>query len=311
MKRFNLLSTILLCVLFSACARDVIEIDIIESDKQGDGFSIDLFSSNLFPHQSAAVFGDYCIFVTNKRSSFYLYSLSNRKVLHKLEMIPRSGSDFMGYDLYHCNQASFGVDFYNEQDLFPLLYISQRARNDRRCFIEVFRIEPNKSDEGEDFTSMIISLVQTIYLPVMSETNSLGNVNCVVDRETRKMYMYSRNNDINDFNYGCCKISCMDIPDAHKEEVVLSDSDILDSFMLGCSAINMQGGCILNGNLYIGQGYEKAGYIYMNVINLKKRQLECQVDLLARGVRWEPEGCFSYKNKVMVSTASSIWEFNF
>ena len=79
--------------------------------------------------------------------------------------------------------------------------------------------------------------------------------------------------------------------------------------MLDCSAVNMQCGCIVNGILYIGQGYKSAGYIYLNVVDLRRRQLLERIDLIERGVTWEPEGCFFYNGNLMIAEGTNIWEF--
>ena len=73
----------------------------------------------------------------------------------------------------------------------------------------------------------------------------------------------------------------------------------------------MQGGCINNGRLYIAQGYIGAGYILLNVVNLRGRKLEKQIDLMDYGVRWEPEGCFYYDDAIMLSSGSNIWRIDF
>lgn len=90
---------------------------------------------------------------------------------------------------------------------------------------------------------------------------------------------------------------------------MLEDSDILDSWMLGCKAINMQGGCKKDDILYIGQGYKSVGYIYLNVVDLKRRQLLERIDLLGQGIVWEPEGCFIYNGNLMIAEGTNIWEF--
>ena len=116
---------------------------------------------------------------------------------------------------------------------------------------------------------------------------------------------------INDSNYGNCKISCFEIPHFEIGDVELNDNDILNSFDLDCSAIYMQGGCIYNGYLYIAQGYESAGFIYLNIIDLDEEKIEIRIDLLHLGYRWEPEGCFMYDGRLMVTAGTTIWEFKF
>lgn len=273
-----------------------------DSDSVDDGYGISYYAESGITHQSASVHDDYLFFVSGGRSVISLYDMKTKNFLCSLNL---NGGK---WNVYHSNQASFGVDYYTSDDYFPLLYISQFLNEDNRCFTEVFRIIPSRDDNSMDISSFDAKLVQKIYYPVMSESNSLGNVNTVIDQENRLMYTYSRNNNQQDYNYGTCKISCFEIPDVHQKEVYLEDEDMIDSYMLPCSAINMQGGCIKNGKLYIGQGYYSAGYIYLNVVDLVSRQLEQRVNFMARGFFEEPEGCFWYDGNLMISTANgNIW----
>ncbi len=273
-----------------------------------DGPTVELYAGNSKRNQSAAVYGDYLFLVTQGRGFIHIYDLKRKVLFYSIKLPISDEKSYLGGDLYHSNQATFGDEFYYDDDQFPLLYISQRARNDKRCFVEVYRIVPTLNETGEAYTSIDAQLVQTIFFPVMTAGNSLGNVNCAIDREKHLMYTYSRNNNKNDANYSICKISCFNIPDKGYDAVYLEDSDILHSYLIGCSAVNMQGGCIHDGILYIGQGYKNAGYIYLNVIDLEKNELLGRIDLLKQGVEWEPEGCFYYNNKLMIAADNNIWE---
>lgn len=267
-----------------------------------DAVKVTQFASLGIAHQSAAAYGDYVVFVSNGRSSFHLFNLKTKSLLCGLEMKALNSM------IYHCNQSSFGVEKFDPSDPFPLLYISQNAKTDQRCFIEVFRILPVIDEVQKEYSSFSIELIQTVFLPPMSETNSLGNVNCAIDSDNRVMYTYSRNNNAGEGNYGICKINQFALPDFHEEEVTLEDENILSSFMIDCKAFNMQGGCIKDGFLYIGQGYSLVGYIYLNVIELNKRKLVRRIDLEDCHVSWEPEGCFVYDGCLMLSHTSAISE---
>lgn len=253
-----------------------------------------------FPHQSSAVFGEYAFFVSNGRSRICMYNIAKKKVLFT--------SEFKGEDVktFHCNQSSFGVKKYVETDPFPLLYVSQRAKSDGRCFVEVFRILPVLDESKTEYVSFSVELVQKICFPVMTYENSLGNANCVIDVASDLMYTYSRNNNKLDDNYGICKISQFAIPSLDERTVYLEDVDIVDSFIVDCQAANMQGGCIHDGILYIGQGYNSVGYIYLNIIDLNKKKLVRRFDLMQFGVYWEPEGCFYYDGNVMLTHSAGI-----
>ena len=273
-------------------------------------FSIELFATNNQYHQSAACYGDYAIFVSNYHTEFHMYNLKTRKRLYDLQYTKGTGKDFLGQTLYHCNQATFGVDFYDSSDPFPILYISQHAKENKRYFVEGYRIFPIWDNETNEYSSFSVELVQTIFFPPMTNKNALGTINMIIDPETNKIYTYSRNNNIGLTNSKKCVISCFDIPSSQKKEIFLEDTDILWSFYPGCNASNMQGGCINNGILYIAQGSKSAGYIYLNIIELQSQQQTGRLDLLKNGYTWEPEGCFFYNGHVMLGGGNNIYKVN-
>ena len=294
-------------ILSSSCVKSTYNLDT-GSDSDTDYYNweelgnitVSKFTSFDIRHQSAASYGDYVFFISKGRSNIILYDLKSKNIVYDLKMKREDES------VYHCNQSCFGKNKYDEEDPFPLLYISQRSQSDQRCFIEVFRILPVWDRRERSYTSFTVSLVQTIYLPAMSYDNSLGNANCIIDPSNDIMYTYSRNNDPSADNYRRCRISSFDIPDEKTNRVVLSNQDIQSSFELDCDAYTMQGGCVQDGYMYISQGYYNAGFIYLNIIDVKNGLLVYRIDLISLGVLWEPEGVFSYNNRVMVSHTSGI-----
>lgn len=285
-----------------------------EADSLNDGrgwneIVVSLFAQNAQSHQSAAAFGDYAFFITDRRSTLYFYNLNKKKLICVKNLGAVNERTTGNYILYHCNQMTFGVDFFEKDDPFPLLYISQRARSDRRCITEVYRLIPTLSNSG-DYVDLNAELVQTIFFPVETMDNSLGRVNSVIDGSNGLLYTYSYSTISSDPNRGLCRISSFQIPDIREKEVFLNDNSIINSYKLDYIAINSQGAAIKDDVLYILQGYESYG-IHLNVIDLKEKQIISRVDLLAQGITWEPEGCFMYNNHLMVSSGKRIWEFVF
>lgn len=262
-------------------------------------FTVSPYAEIAYKHQSAAVYGDYAFFVKDGREAIRMYDLVKKDKIYTFTLKREDSS------IYHCNQSTFGIDKYDPSDFFPLLYISQRVRSEKRCFTEVFRIIPHFNSDSL-LSSFKAEKVQEIFFPPMSKDNSMGNVNCVIDPHTGKMYTYSRNNDSKDDNFRQCRISRFAIPDIGQKEVILKDDDIESSFMIGVDAANMQGGCIIGGRLYIGQGYASVKYIYLNVVDLLQEKLIKRYSLLDNGIEWEPEGCFFYDGSVMLSHTKSI-----
>lgn len=283
-----------------------------EGNKDIDNdFAFSLYTDNSYSNQSAAAFDEYLFLIPKYRGKIYMYNLKEKKLLFVCNMEAIKEVNSSGGDLYHCNQTCFGTDYYDIDDPFPLLYISQRARSDKRCFTEVFRILTKKLTQDNEYSSFSLELVQTIYYPPMTEENSLGNVNTVIDRERGLLYTYSRNNTKEDANYRRCKITCFAIPDVHQKEVYLEDEDITKSFMLDTSAYYMQGACIEGGYLYIARGATSVGYIDVNIIDLNTQKIVRQLDVLHHGYRWEPEGCFFYDGHLMISTGKKIWQLEY
>ena len=268
---------------------------------------IDQISSDGIAHQSAACYGDYAFFISNKMINVMVYNMRTGTKIFTLKQDPLGTGT-----IYHCNQACFGTQKYSEEDYFPLLYISQHQNKSNRSFIQVFRVLPTSAGYGQEYTAFAFEKIQTIYFPVLTDENSLGNVNAVIDTDNRFIYTYSRNNNSSAENYGKCKISKFILPDAlESTSFTLSDNDILDSYFINTGAFNMQGGAYYNGLLYIGRGAQTAGYIDLYVIDLANRKLWFMVDLLHNAFPYEPEGAYIYKDDLYIGASSRIFKFSF
>ncbi len=269
---------------------------------------IDEISSDGMAHQSAACYGDYAFLISNKMINVRVFNMRNNTRIFDLKDQAPLGTG----TIYHCNQACFGTQKYSEEDYFPLLYISQHQNKNNRSFIQVFRVLPTSAGSGQEFTAFTFDKIQTIYFPILTDDNSLGNVNAVIDTDNHYIYTYSRNNNSTAENYGKCKISKFNLPNAlESTSFTLSDSDILDSYFIPTQAFNMQGGAYHNGLLYIGRGSPAAKYVELHVVDLANKRLWFSVDLLNNGFRWEPEGAYFYKDDLYIGASSRIFRFSF
>ena len=270
------------------------------------------YAMNGFAAQSAACYGDYLILVSKQVSKMAFYNLKSKKMLCKRELVP--WLEMRGKtDVYHANNSSFGIQRFKDSDPFPLLYVSHRENNDKRGVLQVYRIMPLKSQSDKtDFDSLSVSLVQTIYYPKMTDQNALGSPWTVIDQERNWMYTYSRNNRGKASNKGVCRISKFRIPPiGESDEVYLNDEDILDSYEVDFMAPQSQGAYIYKGKMYIAQGVSPKKYIWLRIIDLKKKELLNSIDLKEAGFPTEPEGCFIYDGNLMLSTAGKrIFKIN-
>ena len=274
-------------------------------------YAISSFLNSYTGHQSGAAFGDYYFMLTNKMTKVYVWNLSEGEIIYTWNN-PSSLSD-----IHHCNQCSFGTTYYDANDPFPLLYVTvNNAASGEyagRCSQEVYRVVATYDAETEEYTSFDFTLVQVIYLPVMTSTNCLGNANMAIDSVRNRMVFYSRDNNS---SQGWCRITEFNIPSytAGNEVVttVLEDSNILNGYFIDSSAWNMQGGTIYKGKLFIARGAQGVGYTEMIVVDLIGKSQIATIDLLSNGFTAEPEGTFIWNNQVCISTnGSKFYNFTF
>ena len=283
-----------------------------------NGYSFVQYATNNQGGQSSACYGDYLFTVANNMARIVCYNLKTKTLLYTLTDFTGSGVVVPSDGTWHCNQSSFSTKRYDENDMFPVLYVSQQndgGDGTGRCTIVGLRIIPTLvNDEISTFT---VSLVQEVKLPVMTDVNCLGNVNIAFDTELGYMWGYGRNNNSQATNYWKAMIVKFAIPelfDGNGDPVTLvelSDADILDSFPEEFSMYNAQGGFVKYGKLFILQGTSQ---MYLRVIDLylQKKQVSL-VDMTASaGIDFEMEGCWTYNGKVMMAgTGANLYEMEF
>lgn len=273
-----------------------------------DEYGYELYANSGVRHQSAANYGRFLFMVEHAMASITLFDLEKRQILYRLELTPRMEKG--DKSVSHCNQCCFSGQKYEESDYFPLLYVSQQALNNRSgASIDVLRILPSFNDEG-NVLSFNIEQVQKIIMPIVTDQNSMGYPNAVIDTVHQCLYTYSRNTRRNAPNYREAVISKFDVPKLYDAmgqrltEVVLTDNDIMESFPCDFNLLHAQGGFYKDGKIYIAQGYpskkKEFNYIFFRVINLNKKVLETTVDMLKNGFRTEPEGCWFYQGYMMI-----------
>jgi len=278
-------------------------------------FSLSSYMSAGKTHQSGTVWGDYFFMISDTMTSIYVYNLSTKTLLYTW-----SGSALDS--AHHCNQCTFGIEYYDASDPFPLLYVSVNnalsGTYAGRCSQEVYRISGTWDSTANEYTAFTFTKVQTIWLPDMTAENALGNANMAIDRRRQLMVFYSRNNISTDSNYQICRITEMEIPHFRNtsnnvvETVILDKKDILTSYEIPTTATYMQGGVIQDGKLYIAKGYANVNVIALYVVDLYGKALVASIDLLGNGYTWEPEGVFIYDGKLMTSANNgSVYYFTF
>ena len=266
--------------------------------------------------QSAAAFGNYLFKVQDFNETaprIVMYNLETKLQVAIKEMAHRSE----GY--VHCNQSSFGTQYYDENDPFPLLYISQQEVDENgntaswttsknknmRSVCEVYRLIPTMGEN--DYNALDVVKVQTIYMPVITATNGLGRMNIGFDLQNNLMYAQSRDVATGDSNnYGLTYISLFksipplrDNSDNIVENVYLTEADVRYTFPIYELGGDSQGNCIYNGKMYIARG-SAAARAQLYIVNLVTKKFLARLDLGVNGFAFEPEGVFIYNDNLYI-----------
>lgn len=261
-------------------------------------YKLETVASNAVAGQSAALYDKYLFIVKDKFASVTLYNMETKAQVY-------TWNTGQSVNTWHCNQTSFGAAKYDENDMFPVVYVSMRPDSgSNRSIVHVYRIIPTLTNDV--VSSFTMTLVQTINLPAMTEQNGLGLPNATIDTEKGWMWTYSRNTMDGQSTSGLATFTKFAIPALFDgggnaiTTVTLEDSDIKDSFMDKWQIYDNQGAFIRNGKMYMMRGVPGTDNICeCNVIDLYfKRTRVSRVDLYENGARSEPEGCFYYNDTI-------------
>jgi hypothetical protein len=193
--------------------------------------------------QGMAIFNNYLIDLFHSGKA-RLYNITNSFAITPLTSLFSLGS----YDANnnHSNCASFGVDYYDEDDVLPVLYVTQYIAGSWKCFVE--RVDVVGSS----------TLVQTISLP-----SGVFGYNCdwVIDRQNKKLIVFGNTID-SSTSSNKHRVLVFNIPDLASSSVTLSVSDAVEDYYMedysdeivtskgGKLWFSVQGGFAYDGLLY-------------------------------------------------------------
>ena len=238
--------------------------------------------------QGAAMYDRYFFQFHTDNAEIEIYDVAERAFVQKLTMTS-SGS--------HAGSGAFGTERYAEEDVFPLLYISDMdARK-----IHVYRL---KGSVG----NLTISLAQTISLPSAADLMYLPNIAIDVERQKIVLFGYSQNSWSSSSGNESIIASC-ELPKRSVGNVTLAKSSF-ETFRLPFIYAE-QGGYASNGRLLLSYGNTatEGGLLQ---IDLLKKAVTSRLDFSFLG-EVEPEGIGVYDNKLYVSFQKpnqSIYKLN-
>ena len=217
--------------------------------------------------QGMAIWGRYA-FLMHDKGQCVVVDMRREKYVSTFVMEGNTG---------HCNNASFGNEYYNRQSRFPLLYVTE-CRGDRVCYVNDISLEGSQ-------------LVQTI---IYDGEEITGPSDWVVDRKQDKIYLY-------------CTIGKMRMLKAFRlprlsdsdenGEVHLKAEDSLASIPLGAIAIP-QGSLIKGRYAYLPDGLPSRER-RLHIVDIISCQKVANFDL--NHIPYEPEGVASKGRKLYLS----------
>lgn len=201
----------------------------------------------------------------------------------------------------HCNSVSFGNEYYDANDEFPLIYASDE--NNGSMF--VYRI----TRSGNVFN---LTKVQRILFENASVTG-LYTPNGIVDVDNSHIAIVGFDNSNPDSNTKLY-VKTHRLPKLSEgEEVILQDADCIDAFKVRLVSSATQGATIYGGRIYQCYGFYDEKYVV--AIDLKMKAIvtiiDCSADIMPT-IASEPEGVFVWENDLyIVAQNLKIYRFDF
>ena len=232
--------------------------------------------------QGASCYGDYLFQFQDHNTNVYIYNLKDKEHVYTFTMEPITSN--------HCNNVSFSNIFYEDEDEFPLLYVSGSGYGNYN-HAQVYRIVRNNK-------IFSIIKVQEIILPKCNESNKLYWTGVIMDNENGFMYVYANHKT-------SAQIAKFNIPDTSVPEIKLTEDDILENFSLD-KFTHQQGAVISNGFLYVMDGVPGWGDTnYFRIIDLEKHEDYAIYNVSEMGFNQEFEGLTVYKDMLIAPTNGS------
>ena len=224
--------------------------------------------------QGMDIYNDDILFQAGVENTLiHLISLKDSKVLGSVEFATPTGEPC------HMNNINCGPK-YNLEDSFPILYLSQTT-DSKACF--VLRISNDASH---------YELIQTIRYDGADHYKSNSSFDWFIDLQNNLIYTYGKYNG----NANQREIMKFSLPPLENKEVIFTDKDILDSFVLDNQSI-YQGSKIIDGLLYCPVGYGNTQHPgRLIIIDLDKKEVVNDIPLNCG----EPESIGQFKNGAII-----------
>lgn len=236
--------------------------------------------------QGGDSWGDYFFQFTANNTEVKVYDLSTRTLVQTIKIT----SSLKGFvSNCHCNSVNFGTEYYDAEDIFPLIYVSTGYASGGYTGALVYRITQHNG-------IFFITLVQTIKFPV--------------DKSSWTEFIPGE-----DFAYLCYTservIFKVPMPKLKDGDIIISRDDAVETYQFTPQPDWMftsrnQDRLYHQGKIYVISGVPKGEASVFMILDLQTRNRERIVDFTKNGLTMESESIFFWQGELCVAFVDKI-----
>ena len=297
MKRFTLVIIASLgSLILGACQEKLeweIELDVVAGNTEPTEYEDMIAYEEIMPltetrpsPQGGDCWGDYFFQFVANNSTVRIYDLATKTLVQTLS-IPGSQKGFVAS--CHGNTVCFGSEYYDVEDIFPLIYVSTGYASGGYTGALVYRIVQHNG-------TFFITLVQTIKFPV--------------DRSSWTEFIPA-----GEYAYLCYTservIFKVKMPQLKDGDVIISRNDAIESFQFTpqpdwMSTSRNQDRMFHQGKILFVSGVPPGEASVFIVLNLETRERERIIDFKKIGLTSESESIFIWQGDICVAFIDKI-----
>ncbi len=257
-------------------------------------------------YQGMDIWGDY-IFSCQNAGWLTVYKIGDKGITRECKPFKLASYDKVN----HANVASFSRVFFDKEDRFPLLYVSQCNKNPINGRKDVLYVERVANDLKSS------ELVQTIYFKDSGHLFGYA-LQWVIDTDNNFLYGYGNTVDnTNHLNrHRIVKFRLPKLNESTDGLVTLTADDLLENYLIEDTYLAPfnpigQGLFIKNGQLFMptGFGKEKQPSV-LYVWDLNTRTMQNVIDL-SKATFGELEDCAYYRGDLYIQAQGDLFKLTF
>ena len=237
--------------------------------------------------QGGDTWGDYFFQFSTNNSSVRVYDLATKTLVQTVKIT----SSLKGFvSNCHCNTVCFGKEYYDAEDIFPLIYVSTGYASGGFTGALVYRIVQHNG-------IFFITLVQTIKFPVGSSS-------------------WTEFVPGDEFAYLCYTteriIYKIEMPKLKDGDIIIGPDSAIDTYQFSpqpdwMASSRNQDRIFHQGKIYVASGVPQSGEAsVLFILNLETQERERIINLKKNGLTKEPESIFIWQGDVCIAFLDKI-----